>query len=111
MTDLITKYLDSKPKDVLKQCETMWDWSSGIPFPRWDMKCLSCGGEIHTLHIVHFHVKNDSPHRFRCRLSFKCSTCSAANNFGVVIPEELAKQHNYQATYFHNDLRLMLGLG
>ena len=108
--ELAKLYLDTnKPADVMSQCALMWDWSTGFPFPKWEMKCGSCGGTRHVVKNFKFHGKPDSPNKHRCLIRFKCADCSQVTFYGPVVPKELGERHPERYEYTHRDLRKIFG--
>lgn len=81
--------------------DEMWDFSSGNPMPRWDVKCHQCESPRVVIRHWFYHlrpaeflrrpgewVRDDTKHKERCDVSMKCTRCSLVFNFGVAVRKE-----------------------
>lgn len=76
---------------------TWWSIAAGLPLPTSPIVCPQCShssdlGKI-TLRYWHFHRRSESPHPYRCDISFKCRHCAHVWWHGVAIPEALYTRH------------------
>ena len=82
----IKKYLfDNKPENPILECYKFWDMSGDFPVPKGDFNCF-CGGK-NVIRQISWMSKSDSPSKYRCNISFKCTVCSAVFVCGVVVPK------------------------
>ena len=76
---------------AMETCAENWDMSGPFPVPKQELICPICRTPTMTLRGPHFHLRPDSPRLYRCKISFKCVSCSYVNTYGVVIGEAMYK--------------------
>ena len=81
------------PETVLKRVQEKWDLSGDFPLPKWDIRCPVCGSPHVQARNWQFAYQYNSPTKYRCNVSFKCTECSAVWIHGVVITEEMFRKH------------------
>lgn len=92
------------PEEVEKRVNEMWTFEK-FPRPKFEIKCPICGSTEVMIRQWSFDYKDSGGAKYRCNVSMKCTVCSCVlPTFGLVIPEELFKQHvthKYRARIYH----------
>lgn len=88
------KLLNPQSSGLQDRMAEMWDMSGPVPLPKFDPECPICHSTQILLKEALFHTRAKvSSHKFRCDIKFKCTTCSFVWKHGLVVPDEMAKQH------------------
>lgn len=74
-------------EEVLARVLLRWDFSSGFPMPKWEVKCPCCGAADAQMRHVTYHERPGKT-RYRVDVGFKCRECSMVWVHGIVCPEE-----------------------
>ena len=76
-------------EDPLERCSRVWNLDGEFPLPYFQYKCPICTGSSARIKDFKFHIKKDSPSKYRCDVVFKCIHCSAVWAHGVIVPEKM----------------------
>jgi len=106
---ILDKFLDCAPENVHEVCASMWDMTSIVPFPKFDIVCSTCGCDKQILRQVSYHTRTGSPSKLRANVSFKCTKCSKVIIFGVVVPQEVWDRMGERRGFSYHDLRHFYG--
>lgn len=91
MTDPYYYFRDMPTEEVHERVAQRWDVSGRFPLPRFALCCPACGQLEVIYSQCYFHDRKDSPSQHRVDVQCKCTICSHAFVFGVVIPGRMAR--------------------
>lgn len=92
--------------EVHKRVAEYWDWSTDLPFPKFDVRCFICGSDET---ILKRWTWNDIPNsrgrtvRHHCDVFFGCLRCSNHWVHGVPCPPNVAPFPHSSVLLYHRD--------
>ena len=117
------------PEEVVERVKERWDLSGDFPLPKAPILCPHCFAEKFSEAITEgkdlksaveeareyashvqarcwqFVYKDSGGAKYRCNVCFKCTRCSLAWTYGIVIPKEMFDKHrtgiDHQAKMYH----------
>lgn len=76
-------------EDVLMRVRKVWDLHYRVPVPKLNYMCPVCEKVNLIYRSCHFHVRLNSPTRYRGSVGLKCAHCSYLLNFALVVPRHM----------------------
>jgi|AntRauTorcE11897_2_1112592.scaffolds.fasta_scaffold30407_3 hypothetical protein len=93
-------------EETMKRIRSMWDLSGPVPLPKFEIHCPVCDNNQILMRAALFHTRRKvSENPFRCDVKFKCCTCSYVWSHGIVVPKEMATQHDLNRNIHFRELK------
>lgn len=93
-------------EETMNRIHSKWEMSGPVPLPKFEVKCPVCSEKKPLLKGALFHTRRKvSSNPFRCDVKFKCIECSFVWAHGLVVPREMAVQHDFNRTIHFRELQ------
>lgn len=97
---------DFTTEETMERIHAMWNMSGPVPLPKFELHCPVCHSKEVLLKGALFHTRHKvSSNPFRCDIKFKCIICSFTWQHGLVVPREMAIQHDLNRTIHFRELK------
>lgn len=98
------------PEQVHERVAAAWTFERGwIPVPRFQVHCPQCRSVLIQLSRVGFGQRKGSATKYRCDVSFKCTSCSMFWTHGIPITKAVYNNAGGSEVWSWREIRAALG--